>query len=260
MSVLAVFLLACLFFPFLVTAGIPEKYGEECTTSDSKRYYKVKFSVKNNPVLEKHQVLPESEYTYVQYYLDGTVEWIWKSRLAEGYINEVKGTRIDDAGSFRIKAGDIIGAASFSTTRYLREDADISIYPMMQYEGMNILLTHLDDIIFRVDQDELIRMEHDHKNLPSNAKIGFGPIYSGYYYIFKDDPMTRYDYGPEWQMLLDFSMKPLYPKQDAVDEVIDDAAETDTPFYDILGQRVGTDKNNLTPGIYIYKGKKILVK
>lgn len=266
MRVLAAILLVCAFFPSLVKAGIPEKYGEKCTTSDRKRYYLVKFSVKNNPVKKNNQILPESEYTYIKYYLDGTVEWDWFGEFAEGWISGVKGTRIDDNGSFKLKRSDVIGHIEpYSPLGSLWRNANINLFPMIQFDGMNILITDWNDIIFRVGEDEQIRMECNKENIPSEAKIGFGPIYTNY--VLSDHSeynnnykVTKYDYGPEWQMLLDFSMKPLYPNQNAIHEIIDDAAEADTPIYDIFGKRMEADKNSLTPGIYIYKGQKILVK
>ena len=47
---------------------------------------------------------------------------------------------------------------------------------MMQYDGDDILLINWDDLIFRASSDEIIRFDNNKADLPSEAKIGFGPI------------------------------------------------------------------------------------
>ena len=211
--------------------------------------------------------LPFENTTTVIYNSDGTVNWNWEYGFDEELI-VVHGIQIDNAGSFKVKAGDRIGGYYHSASTW-----DIiykyTLYPMMQYDGMNILLTDWDDIIFRVGPDKIIRMECNKNNIPSDAKVGFGPIQTDYdytdylYYGGYENPYyvnyesSRRKYGA-WMMFLDFRLVPLFLNTDSVDRIIDDNSETESPVYDIMGNRV--DRNNLSPGIYICRGKKILVK
>lgn len=59
-------------------------------------------------------------------------------------------------------------------------------------------------------------------------------------------------------MFLNFILAPEGVTPDSVDEIITDDSDADLPIFDLLGNRV--ERNSLTPGIYIYKGKKILIK
>lgn len=204
--------------------------------------------------------------TEIQYDSNGNVKWEWEDGI-NGNPIFVHGIQIDFAGSFKVKAGDDIGGYNHIANTW-SSFYNYSLYPMMQYEGMDILLTDWDDIIFRVGPDKRIRMECHKDNIPSQANIGFGPIETDDYYSeddnnFGDDTYcsnsetTYYPYGT-WQMFLDFRLIPLSQDPDSVDEIIDDSSEMDMSVYDIMGNKV--DRNHLNSGIYFCNGKKILVK
>lgn len=250
LGVLAFFAL----FNLSAKAGLPEKYGERFS-SDGKVWYKVQLAVDYTPAMLRGYKLPN--LTSITYNSDGSIFWDWGNIFDGG--GAVKGTRIDEAGSFTVKAGDYIGSEWIHTNSgTYGMTAEINIFPMMQYDGLDILIPGRGNIIFRVFDDNRIRMECDIKDIPSEAKIGFGPVETNYNEWGGSSGNSTYEYGPGWQMFLDFCMTPVYMGLDSVDGIIDDSMKTDAPVYDILGHMV--DRNNLTPGIYIYKGKKILVK
>lgn len=256
LGVLALFAL----FTFSVKAGIPEKYGEKFS-SGGKVWYEVQFEGNWTSLPSGVQVRNISTITYNS---DGSVQWDWETIY--DYCIRVKGIRIDEAGSFKVKAGDEIGYDYWHGTGSNGYSYQINIYPMMQYDGLDILLTDCENIIFRVSPDNTIRMECDNANIPAQAEIGFGPIYTNYSEYDSTDYedyysnyySKKYKYGPGWKMFLNFSMKPVNMGMDSIDGIIDDSMKIDAPVYDILGNMV--DRNNLSPGIYIYRGKKILVK
>lgn len=268
--ILAFFLLTFFVFcvPFNSIADTKDRNGMEAP--DSRSGYldaRIKYYVRSSYV-NQDTPLPFENTTTVIYNSDGTVNWEWENGFNAEHI-VVHGIQIDNAGSFKVKAGDRIGGyyhnASTWSTGY-----NYNLYPMMQYDGMNILLTDWDDIIFRVGPDKIIRMECNKDNIPSDAKVGFGPIktdyydtyyyyYGGYenpYYVNYKSSEGKYGY---WMMFLDFRLIPISMDPDSsVDGIIVDNTETESPVYDIMGNRV--DRNNLSPGIYICRGKKILVK
>lgn len=243
---------------FHANAGIPEKYGEKYTSSNGKECLRVKCYVKCDYVKSEGFTFPA--LTYLEYFSDNSVRWIlnsWGDWIAEG-------VRTDDAGSFKIDAGSVIGE-NFLHGNSTNEFANICIYPMMQIEGRNILLTDKREMIFKVAHDNTFRMEYD--GFPANATGGFGYCYRNYYYHYHDDNVyniigryreTKYPFGPNWQMFLNFILAPEGVTPNSVNEIFSDDSGTDSPIFDILGNRV--EKNSLAPGIYIYKGKKILVK
>lgn len=242
-------------------AGMPEKYGI-AYTSDGKEYLKVQLYTKSCPVWSTGPDFPP--IIDLIYCSDGTVTWYWGDIIDGG--TKLIGTRIEETGSFAVKAGSYIGLDSWHGTGANGSSNMISIYPMMQYDGMNVLLTDCENIIFRVSSDNTILMECDKANIPSQAKVGFGPVDTEYSEWEETDPdilysyyyIKKYKYGPGWQMFLEFSLTPIYPYQDSVDDIIKDSSEHEVPIYDIVGKRV--DRQNLTPGIYICNGRKILVK
>lgn len=243
---------------FHANAGIPEKYGEKCTSSNGKECLRVKCYVKCDYVKSEGFTFPA--LTYLEYFSDNSVRWIlnsWGDWIAEG-------VRTDDAGSFKVDAGSIIGQ-TFLHGNSTNESASICIYPMTQIEGRNILLPDKREMVFKVAHDNTFRMEYD--GFPSKAIGGFGYCYRNYYYHYHDDNLhniigrykkTTYPFGPNWQMFLNFILAPEGVTPGSVNEIFSDESETDSPIFDILGKRV--ERNSLSPGIYIYKGKKFLVK
>lgn len=254
--------LVTVLFSISAHAGIPEKYGTKTVTKDGRECLRVKFYIYSKSVKDMSYIIPNP--TYVDYFPDGSVEWVW---VEEKYRDNIgaKGTRIDDAGSFSIKAGTVVDRDYYSgTAEHL--SSKTSLYPMMQYDGEDILLTDWDELIFKASSDEIIRFENSKTDLPSEAKVGFGPIDTDYSTwrnngegeIIGIDTSESYKYGPNWQMFLDFSMSPDSKYLDSIDEIINDSKATDTPIFDIYGRPV--DRTNVNPGIYIYKGRKVLVK
>lgn len=256
LSALAFFAL----FTLSAKAGLPEKYGERFS-NDGKVWYKVPLEANWTSAYSGCQY---NAISYITYDSDGSVTWDWESIYDNGV--RVKGVRIDEAGSFKVKTGDQIGFDAWHGTGINGYTYHINIYPMMRYDGMDILLTDWEDIIFRVSSDNTIRMECDKANIPTQAEIGFGGIETDYFEYNESDSEFYYgnyyykkcNYGPSWQMYLDFSLIPLYANQDSLDEVINDSSEHDVLIYDIFGRRV--DGNHPAPGIYICNGKKILIK
>lgn len=243
---------------FYADAGIPEKYGEKYTSSDGRECLRVKCYVQCDYVVSNGFKFRPN--TYLEYFPDNTVRWVWN---VYDY-KEVEGVRIDDAGSFKIEAGGQVGRV-IGVGNTIHEAAYICIYPMMQIENRNILLKEKKEIVFKVAHDNTFRVEIS--GIPSNASGAFGPIYTGYYFMKNDDgdygtvghyEKTTYLFGPYWQMFLNFILAPEGVTPDSVDEIFTDESDADSPIVDLLGNRV--ERNSLTLGIYIYKGKKILVK
>ncbi len=258
--------IVCALFAVLLSipvyAGIPEKYGTKTVTKDGRECSRVKFYIYSKSVIDNGYRIPNP--TCVDYFPDGSVEWVWRE---EDYRDNIgaKGTRIDDAGSFSIKAGTVVDRDYYSgTVEHL--SSNTSLYPMMQYDGDDILLINWDDLIFRASSDEIIRFDNNKADLPSEAKIGFGPIDTDYSTwrnngqgeIIGIDTSEFYKYGPNWQMFLDFSMSPDSKYLDSIDDIINDSKATDTPIFDIYGRPV--KRTDINPGIYIYKGRRVLVK
>lgn len=243
---------------FYADAGIPEKYGEKYTSSDGRECLRVKCYVQCDYVISNGFKFRPN--TYLEYFPNNTVRWVWN-----GYdYKEVEGVRIDDAGSFKIETGAQVGREAWNSNTF-HGGAFIGIYPMMQIENRNILLEEKKDIVFKVVHDNTFRVEIS--GIPGNASGAFGPIYAGYYLVKDDDgdsgtvghyEKTTYLFGPNWQMFLNFILAPEGVTPDSVDEILTDEPDSDSPIFNLLGNRV--ERNSLTPGIYIYKGKKILVK
>ena len=147
--------------------GFLQKYGEKTTSDNGQECLRVKFYMNGKTVGDGGYGV--SDPSYVDYFPDGSVEWMW------GRNTVAKGTKIDDAGSFKVEAGNQISEDSYSGSN-AHLNAKICIYPMMQYNGEDILLTGIEEMVFRVSEDDVIRFECDSKNLPSDAKIGFGSI------------------------------------------------------------------------------------
>lgn len=185
--------------------GFLQKYGEKTTSDNGQECLRVKFYMNGKTVGDGGYCV--SDPSYVDYFPDGSVEWTW------GRNTVAKGTKIDDAGSFKIEAGNQIYEDSYSGSNS-HLNAKICVYPMMQYNGEDILLTGIEEMVFRVSEDDVIRFECDSTNLPSDAKIGFGSIYKDYYTWdysgFEGGGRTSesYKYGPYWQMYLNFAMLP----------------------------------------------------
>ena len=185
--------------------GFLQKYGEKTTSDNGQECLRVKFYMNGETVGDGGYGV--SDPSYVDYFPDGSVEWTW------GRNTVAKGTKIDDAGSFKIEAGNQIYEDSYSGSNS-HLNAKICVYPMMQYNGEDILLTGIEEMVFRVSEDDVIRFECDSTNLPSDAKIGFGSIYKDYYTWdysgFEGGGRTSesYKYGPYWLMYLNFAMSP----------------------------------------------------
>lgn len=198
--------------------------------------------------------------TTIEYNSDGTILWSWDNGIGDVPIF-IHGTQLDDVGSFKVKAGRYIGGyAHLSQGGDWYESYEYRLYPMMQYNGMDILLTDWTDIIFKVGPDNIIRMENSNPNLPAEAKIGFGPIEANSYcsssaYGFYESTWSEFSY---WQMFLDFKLVPVFMNTNAMDSIGEDLGEKDIPVFDLYGNRV--DRNNMSSGVYICNGKKLLVK
>lgn len=242
-------------------AGIPEEYGKRIMNR-----YEVQFKVDHRDYECSSNEISlfgqDGDCTTVKYYDDGTVKWEIGGCNILGIDFVVKGTRIDESGSFKVKADDRIGEYCY--------DAELNsmlvifeISPMMQYEGRPILLKHWKDLIFRVTPDNTIKWECSRKDLPSGAEACFGIMEM----CFSEKGSTDIDgylveyrrasrVGPYWMMVHDFCMTPEQPG--SVEGIADDSPAAGAPVYDILGNRVKPD--NLSPGVYICKGKKYIVK
>lgn len=126
-------------------AGMPEKYGI-AYTSDGKEYLKVQLYTKSCPVWSTGPDFPPIiDLIYCSY---GTVTWYWGDIIDGG--TKLIGTRIEETGSFAVKAGSYIGLDSWHGTGANGSSNMISIYPMMQYDGMNVLLTDISSPINRL--------------------------------------------------------------------------------------------------------------
>lgn len=187
-------------------AGFLQKYGEKTTSGNGQECLRVKLYMNGETVGDGGYGV--SDPSYVDYFPNDSVEWVW------GGSNTVaKGTKIDDAGSFKIEAGNQIDEEYYSgTTSHL--NSKICVYPMMQYKGEDILLTDIEEMVFRVSKDDVIRFECDRTGLPDDAEVGFGSIdkdYRTWEYseiVEGNGTSESYKYGPYWLMYLNFTMSP----------------------------------------------------
>lgn len=241
-------------------AGIPEKYGEQHEDRNGQKLLRVKFFIRNKP-LEDYGSQWQG-ISYIDYYNDGTVKWNWNT-FNEGHPIEIKGQRSDSAGSFKVTVGDIVGY-DYIFSNNTSMSGEVCIYPMMQFEEANILLIDKDVISFNVGVDEIVSMEWS--GVPPQAKAGFGFIDRKYNYDYgykdafyvDEGESTYYPFGPTWLMFTDFSMTPLMPDQNSVEDIGADSVDKDNQFYDLFGRKVNGQPQ--TPGIYICNGRKILIK
>ena len=81
--------------------GFLQKYGEKTTSDNGQECLRVKFYMNGKTVGDGGYGV--SDPSYVDYFPDGSVEWVWRE---EDYRDNIgaKGTRIDDVGTLLPKA------------------------------------------------------------------------------------------------------------------------------------------------------------